>query len=615
MDVKILSNFNMNASGPVTYIADTVTDTSVKSINDYIAIFRRRKGLMLGITALLSLLSLAIALGIPPTYRSSATILIEQQEIPQELVRSLITSFADERIQVISKRVMSTSNLVGIIEKYNLYPELREKAVMEEVLAKMREDIKLEIISADVRDPRSGEAKEATIAFTLSYDNRYPALAQNVANELVSLYLNENLKTRTAAANEASVFLEEEAKKLAQNIATLEQKLADFKKQNAGKLPELKEMTLSLISRTEDELREAERQARALEERRIFLEAELAQVKQFDEDKEIPIYNKAGERVLGPEERLKMLQTEYLALTARYAPSHPDVLRMRREIEALKLEVGGVDNGGQKEVRDKLKKLHADLVAARKRYSEEHPDVKRLQREISGLEASLQDLPAIKTTLSKLTRGERKMNPAYAQLKGQLNAANGEVAALHARIADLKAKYTSYETRLTQTPEVEREYQALTRDYDNNVIKHKEVTAKLMEAQLARSLETEHKGEKFTLVEPPLLPEKPAKPNRTAIGALGLVFAMVGGLGSAVVGEGIDSSIRGSKGVIAIMGRPPLAVVPIIEGVAEIRHRGWRRIIILGLIVIGVLFTLLMMHILIAPLDVMWFSLLRKLGI
>src|SRR5271168_1044770 len=121
-------------------------------------------------------LTVLLAVLLPPTYRAGATILIEQQEIPQDMVRSAISSFADQRIQVISQRVMTTLNLMSLIERYNLYPDIRESKPREVLLQKMRSDIALKMISADVIDPRSGRPTQATIAFTVSYQNQSPDL-------------------------------------------------------------------------------------------------------------------------------------------------------------------------------------------------------------------------------------------------------------------------------------------------------------------------------------------------------------------------------------------------------------------------------------------------------
>ncbi len=576
-----------------------------RSLGEYLTTLRRRKGSLLSAMIVILLITISLAFGLPPVYRASATILIEQQEIPQDLVRSVITSYADERIQLISQRVMTTANLRAIIEKYTLYPELQTNEPTEAVIKQLRDDVHLEMVNAEVRDPRSGRAQEATIAFTLSYENQSPKLARTVANELVSLYLNENLKNRTEAAVETSQFLAEEAQKLAAKVSELEKKLADFKEHNAGKLPELTQLNLQLMNQTENELREVERQIRSFEEREVYLRGQLALLSPYN-----TLYTETGQRILGPADRLKVLQTEYLGLASRYAPNHPDIVRTRKEIEALKLETGPGDLRGEIETR--LKGLQAELAAVRKRYSEAHPDIKRLIRTITSLEQDLNKAPGLKPAPTALTDAD---NPAYIQLKAQLEASTTELATLRAKKQELKAKYASYNTLLAQTPQVEREYLALTRDYESAVAKYKEVTAKQMEAQLAHSLETEHKGERFTLLEPPMLPEKPAKPNRLAILFLGVVFSFAGGVGTAALGESMDTTVRGSRGIIELLGAPPLGMIPHIGTPDEARRKVVNKGIIIILSMTGLLTALFLVHNLVIPLDVLWFGGLRQLGV
>src|ERR1700722_4860205 len=174
----------------------------------------RRRGTFYVVASAAGIVAILLAAFLPATYQAAATILIEQQEIPQELVRSVITSFADQRVQVISQRVMTTQNLLGLIERYNLYSDIRLTKPREVLLLKMRGDIGLKMISADVIDPRSGRPTQATIAFNVSYKNHSPELALKVANDLTSLYLNENLTSRTQMAEQTSSFFAEEAARL-----------------------------------------------------------------------------------------------------------------------------------------------------------------------------------------------------------------------------------------------------------------------------------------------------------------------------------------------------------------------------------------------------------------
>ncbi|MBX9695766.1 MAG: lipopolysaccharide biosynthesis protein, partial [Cyanobacteria bacterium] len=296
----------------------------------YGPIIKRHMSLALTTGFILLLLTAALALGLPSYYKSKAVILIEAQEIPQDLVRSLVTSYADQRMQIIAQRVLTNSNLTTIIEKYNLYVSKREREPLETILEDMREDITMEPVSADVMDPKQGKAVKATIAFELAYENRDPVIAQRVASELVSLFLNENLKQRTETSTETLDFLTAESEKLRKEVATLESKLATFKKGNVERLPELTNLNLELINRNEQQMTQLDGQLQSLQQQRVYLESELAQQKPTT-----LLISETGERILGPADRLKVLESEFVPLAARYGANHPDVVAKRKEIDSL----------------------------------------------------------------------------------------------------------------------------------------------------------------------------------------------------------------------------------------------------------------------------------------
>ena len=143
-------------------------EDDTKQFRDYIAAFRRRGKQIAATIAILFGISLAVAVLLPPVYKSTATILIEQQEIPVDLVRSTISSYADQRIQTISQQVMTRANLMRIVEKYDLYRNHRSTKTTEEILERLAKDIKLDLLKADVVDQRSGAKTNVTIAFNLS---------------------------------------------------------------------------------------------------------------------------------------------------------------------------------------------------------------------------------------------------------------------------------------------------------------------------------------------------------------------------------------------------------------------------------------------------------------
>ena len=119
--------------------------------------------------------------------------------MPPELVRSTVTSYADERIQVISQQVMTRAVLLQLVDKYDLYEKYRDRASTDEIVEFMRKDIKIATVDANISDRSSGRRVNATIAFNISYDSPHPDRAQKVVNELVTLYLNENVKPASRA--------------------------------------------------------------------------------------------------------------------------------------------------------------------------------------------------------------------------------------------------------------------------------------------------------------------------------------------------------------------------------------------------------------------------------
>ena len=445
----------------------------------------------------------------------------------------------------------------------------------------------------------AGREIEAAIAFTVSYDSNSPELAQRVANELTSLYLNENLRSRTQLATETSVFLTKEVEQISTLISELEAKLAEFKERNAGKLPEMTELNVQLMDRTEKELAEVERQIRTLQERKIYLDSELAQL---DPTKS---YAETDERLMGPKDRLKLLQNQYLSMSAVYAPAHPDVITLQKEIEALKKQTNATADA--KTLAVELSVLRQQLAVAQQRYSKDHPDVKRLVQTVTNVEEEL--------NRAKNVAPETPDNPAYVLLRAQLEAANTEIRSLHAKRQELSDRLASFEERLTQAPQVEREYRPLTRDYENALTEYQEIKAKQMDAKLAEQLEVERKGERLTLIEPPRLPEEPIKPNRLAILFIGLVVSFAGGLGTAALAESLDTTIRGTKGVAELLGAPPLAIIPCIETKADRLRKLLQRTLATAALVGSIAVAAVLIRRLVVPLDVVWLIGLQRLGL
>jgi len=597
----------------------TVTEEPARAWSPWLAVRRRQRPLLLVSAGVLLLATVAAVLW-PARYSATGTILIEQQELPSELVRSTVSSYASQRVQVISQRVMTTENLLNIIQRYGLYADLRRRYPREEVIKEMRSDSTLQMISADVIDPREGRPQKATIAFSITYTSPSAELAAKVANELVSLYLQQNIETRQQSTRDAAVFLTGESARLDKDIKELQAKLADFKEKHEEELPELTQLNEQKMTRIQEEIRDTDAQLRSFDQQVTYLDAQLAQISPTAQ-----VYTSTGERVQSPADRLKYVRTEYARAKALYSPDHPDVQRLKREVEGLQAAATVDVDIAKSEANDDRRQLEdaeTALASARQRYSPDHPDVVRLERLVASLQSRVLALGSNSsaTVVNSDEPGDKPVNasadnPPYIQIRAQREAAVAQTRALHKKRNELQATLTGLEKHLAQTPAVERDYNAMMRDLDSAQVEYRLVRQKQMEAQTAENLETERKGERFTLIEPPLTPEEPTSPNRRLMLMFGLILALSAGFGTVAVLESTDRSIRGSQDLQALLAAPPLTVIPIMLTSTDRARLRRRRMYAVAGGAASLVVAVVLVHLLYRPLDVLWAVALRRLGI
>jgi polysaccharide chain length determinant protein (PEP-CTERM system associated) len=511
------------------------------TFKDFVAIVKRRRWALIVPAIAVFLLSVVVIMVWEPVYRSTSTILIEEQEIPREYVMATVTSYAEQRLQSINQRIMSSSRLLEIINRFNLYADKRNRFTTEEIVENMRKkDIKFSTITADIVDPRSGVVKPATIAFSLSYEGKNPLVVQQVANVLASLYLEENIRVVQQQTTSTSKFLEDEMKDVQAKLVELEKKIAVYKEKNPRSLPELLQYNLQTLDWTDRNYEQFNDQLRTLKEKESYLQSQLA----------------------------SMLPQAEL-----------------------------------------LKELRAKLISLKSKYSDEYPDVKKTKAEIAELEKK-SDSEDVQTNVPK-----KQDNPAYVALDAQLASTQSEISSVKRQLEDAKKKRTDYSRRLEASPRVEEGYKNLLVERNNTQLKYDDLMKKFMEARVAHGLEKGQMGERFTLIDPARLPEKPVKPNRPVVLLIGLLLGIGAGVGTASLQETTDKSVRCSEDLATNFPFPVLAEIPEIITLQDERRRKRRFKIIAGVVILSLVIVVMIVHFLVMDLDVLWARLSRYLAL
>lgn len=575
-----------------------MAEESRLTFDDYLYILRRRWIFLVFPFLAIFLLSLAVALLLPPVYKSTGTILVESQQIPVELIRSTITSYADERIQFIKERVMTRANLLKIIEEFDIFAAKSTTLTAAEQVDKFRERVEILPIKSDLQ-----QGGTATIAFTVSFEHGDPDVAYRVADKLVHLFLEENIRTRTERASETTEFLTGEAGKFKEQLEQIEARMAEYKQQYSEALPEHLDLRMKMLERVEADIKTVERDTLTAQEESRFLEVQLSAVRMGVGDGE------KAPSTLSPSQQLARLKGEYAQLASVYSADHPDVRSLKRKIDTLGRVAGA--EGARDELRRQLSDAEAEKVGLQAKYAADHPEMKRLETRIDKLRADLQALPK-GSGAERLAEEAQSIDEARVQTK--IDAAAERLRSLITQLDELKKKRQKLEEQVIETPQVERALVSLNRDYENTLKKYNEIQNKQMEAKLAENLEESKKAERFSLLEAPVVPEKPIKPKRKKIVVMGLVLALAGSGGLVMMLESLDQRIRGAHALEVLLHRRPLVVIPYITTQEEIqRRKHWTKVILIAAGAV-LLLLLILVHFFYMPLGPLLVKTIAGLG-
>ncbi|WP_162917512.1 Wzz/FepE/Etk N-terminal domain-containing protein [Dongia deserti] len=537
---------------------------------DVLGALRRRKWIGLAIAVLGVTATYTIVKIWPSTYQSIATILIEEPNVPPDLVKSTVSTYAQERLQIIQQRVMTSQNLYDVIKQFNLYPEEQLTAPRSALINKMRSNVELAVVSANLsgqqQPQRARQQPQASIAFTLAFADENQDLAQQVAGRLTDLYLAENDRTRQQKAAGTTQFLSEQAAKLYDDVQKLEKRLLEVRSKYNGSLPEQFNMNTQMLNQAQAQLTQNRADLQILTDKKSYLQSQLSTISPYT-----PMT--ANGRPATPQAQLMDLELQYSDLSTRYGSKHPDVVRLQRQIQVLKSQIGGVDTRALDQA--KYSTLQAQLSDALQRYGEKHPDVQRLRRQVDEMKAQMAAAPA----MSSFTRPQGPPdNPMYIQIQSQLADADAQIRGLNERSAALEANIEDLQKRILQTPAVEAEYNSLQNQHRVALERYQNFKDKEADAQVAENMEQQSKGETFSVIEPPMRPDLPARPNKNLLMAVGFFLTAMLAAAAMVAIDMLDPRIYEPKSLMVAFGEMPLATVPYIRTIDETRGRRLRMI-------------------------------------
>jgi uncharacterized protein involved in exopolysaccharide biosynthesis len=516
---------------------------------------RRQKSLILPFL-IIFILALIISYKLPPIFLSESTIIVEGQQIPEDYLGTTPTSYVEERIETITRQIMSRTNLIKIIDKFNLYSKTEDKSSEFDILNHFKNDISLETIDANVHNRKSGREIITTIAFTISYQGNDPNTVQKVTNELASLYVEIDADGREKSAISTAKFLEVEMEELQNKIKKYEENISKFKSRHFDELPEHDAFNLQALANFEKEYDRLQIQLRALRNRKENLQKWKAGISPYKinviDGKDILLHSK---------DRLRMLRIQLMDLKATLSDKHPDIKRLERLIKELEAEVDHVDTLALKKKR--LKEIETKLNILKGTLSSKHPDVLKLQKEaqVIQMEINEEELSA-----KLLTANEAQPdNPSYLHLQSQIIGVNTEIQALNDQKQRTLKEIQAYREKIANAPLVEKDYFELTRDYETAKQRYREISDNVMKAKFAMEIDESQKTTRFKILEPAYFPQEPIKPNRNAIIILGAIIALISGFLFALLRENTDKSIKSSKELNHLSEIPVFAEIPFVE--------------------------------------------------
>jgi protein tyrosine kinase modulator len=458
---------------------------------------------------------------LPNLYRSDTLILVVPQRVPENYVKSTVTTRIEDRLQSIQQQILSRTRLERIIQDFNLYAEARRTAIMEDVVDRMRSNISVQVVKGD--------------AFRVSFTSDEARTAMRVCERVASLFIEENLRDREVLAEGTNQFLEAQLEDARRRLIETERKVEEYKRTYAGELPEQRDANMQGLHNAEMQVQSLTEAMNRDRDRRLIVERLIADA-ESPEPQFTPPPPPAPPPQLGPDglpvgataaQQLEAAQAVLQQMQTRLTPQHPDILRMKRVISELE------------------KKADAEALAK-----------------------------PVSAAVAAISPAERLRKNRLAEMKAELEKIDKQIAVRTELEHRLREQMEIYQKRIEAAAGRQSDLTELSRDYQTLQSTYTSLLGKKEDSKVAANLERRQIGEQFKILDPARLPERPTSPNRQQLQSMGLMAGL--GVGVVLMGliEYLDKTLKSEGDVTAALNLLVLATVPILP---EVGYRVARR--------------------------------------
>jgi polysaccharide chain length determinant protein (PEP-CTERM system associated) len=492
------------------------------NVEDYLSILKRRWWIIAIPAIIAPIISVGVTFFLRPQYQSQTLILIDQQKVSSDFVKSVVTEDLSNRLATIQTSLLSRSTLQPIVEKFNLYAD--ERLTMDGRIDEARKNTRLEAIQSNVA------RANGLPGFRIYFIADDPHTAQQVCAEITSLFTAANLRGRTDTAQGTNDFLKEQLDNAKHNLDDQDAKLATFQGQHFGSLPGDEAGNTNMLTSLNSQLEAATQSLQQMEQSQSVMEAMLAQQAQSNS-------------------------------TGGGAGASP-----------------AASPQAQQKQLDDLQALEADLSL---HYTADYPDLKQVRRKIADLQKQMEKeaaAPPAAATAAPPPVINRPDPVAVQSLRAQLRGVALAIQAKRKQQDQIEGQIRSYQGRLQSSPQVNEEYKQLTRDYQTAQTFYDGLLAKFKQSQMATDLENRQQGETFSVLDPSNFPDSPIWPKRSVFGLGGLAGGMA--FGVLIIGllEYRDTALRSERDVWAFTQLPTLAIIAWSGSMDNPKNGGWTRL-------------------------------------